>query len=578
MEAMANVKYEHFRIVKYKAILTPIVIPLKHNVIPIIGVNECGKTTILKGIFAFDFRNDEVIPDKSHIHSVRNLYKVNDPDPCIIEAEILLDQESFKDAVETFQKARNNLGAVVFSDKFIDWAKTSNLKSIVIQRVLNGNLIYQIDQEVFTAEDKDCVDAFCKHIIKYLPRMMFFDDFNDKIPEKIEISLNNPSYNGWSGMFLRLFESATEGMSLKDLFNSEVVIINSAISDINKRLEETIAKEWTGMKLTDEKGQALGFQIDCKYNPAVETACFTIQVVETVKGAERFFTLPSRSKGFCWFFNFVMKLMFNPNQSIHENNQVIFLLDEPGSYLHVSAQKELCKKLATLANATIIYCTHSHNLLHPEHIKLSSIKICGKEANGNIRLFTPYDYDSPNMYAFQPIYDALGMREDFLMGIEKLVVLVEGITDFYSFDMFKSKQHPLSFFPCVNANSINYIVPIFLSAGRNFICLRDGDQEGKKHHNRLMQDFQEEMATLSLTLDQIDCRFKNLEDLYDKAEVATIASALNSSGEVKKLIAKLYFHPERSSLIAKMPKTTATFTKAIEFFMQKYDRRNEILD
>jgi predicted ATP-dependent endonuclease of OLD family len=389
MEAMANVKYEHFRIVKYKAISSPVTISLKHNLIPIIGVNECGKTTILKGIFAFDFRNDELITDKSHITSASNLYKVNDPEPCIIEAEILFDKEFFKNELEAFQEDRNKLEAVAFSLKFTDFIEEWGLESIVIQRVLNGKLIYQIDAEIFTEEDKDCVDAFCKHIIKHLPQMMFFDDFNDKIPEKIEVSLSNPYYSGWSGIFLRLLASATEGMSVRDLFNLEEEKIDSALSDVKRRLEETISKEWTGMKLSDEKGKALGFKIDRKYDQAAQTAHFTIKVVETVEGAERVFLLHSRSKGFYWFFNFVMKLMFSPDRSIQDNNRVIFLLDEPGSYLHVSAQKELCKKLATLENATIIYCTHSHNLLHPEHVKLPSIKICGKEANGNIRLFTP---------------------------------------------------------------------------------------------------------------------------------------------------------------------------------------------
>lgn len=74
-------------------------------------------------------------------------------------------------------------------------------------------------------------------------------------------------------------------------------------------------------------------------------------------------------------------------------------------------------------------------------------------------------------------------------------------------------------------------MPILLSAGRHFICLRNGDQEGKKHHNQLMQNFQEVMVTLSLTLDQIDCRFKNLEDIYDKAEVGAITGEKHCSND-----------------------------------------------
>jgi predicted ATP-dependent endonuclease of OLD family len=51
-----NVK--HFSIKNYRAI-KEIDISLRYSLIPIIGINESGKTSILQAILAFDFRRDK---------------------------------------------------------------------------------------------------------------------------------------------------------------------------------------------------------------------------------------------------------------------------------------------------------------------------------------------------------------------------------------------------------------------------------------------------------------------------------------------------------------------------------------
>jgi len=47
-------KYKKFAITNYKAIRKKVEIDLiKSSIVPIIGINECDKTTILKSIFCF---------------------------------------------------------------------------------------------------------------------------------------------------------------------------------------------------------------------------------------------------------------------------------------------------------------------------------------------------------------------------------------------------------------------------------------------------------------------------------------------------------------------------------------------
>ena len=58
-------KYLKFRIKNYRAIKDLEIDLEKNSLIPIIGINECGKTTILKAIFAFDWVNDNLLEGRS---------------------------------------------------------------------------------------------------------------------------------------------------------------------------------------------------------------------------------------------------------------------------------------------------------------------------------------------------------------------------------------------------------------------------------------------------------------------------------------------------------------------------------
>lgn len=54
-----HVRYLEFSIERYRSIDDPITINIdKHPFLPIVGLNESGKTTILEAIFAVDHAND----------------------------------------------------------------------------------------------------------------------------------------------------------------------------------------------------------------------------------------------------------------------------------------------------------------------------------------------------------------------------------------------------------------------------------------------------------------------------------------------------------------------------------------
>ena len=77
-----------------------------------------------------------------------------------------------------------------------------------------------------------------------------------------------------------------------------------------------------------------------------------------------------------------MKIKYNP-KSTGSNNDIIYLLDEPGSYLHSVAQERLCHMIKNISNkdGKVIYCTHTHHLLDPKYIPTKFIYIVQKDNN-----------------------------------------------------------------------------------------------------------------------------------------------------------------------------------------------------
>lgn len=102
-------KYLAFEIQNYRAIEDSVTIDLtKNNLIPIVGINECGKTTILQAIYCFDFTNDSEYEGK-HLKNTKNLYKTEDTKETIISAHIEADlgilEIRYKNVLDIYNKA-----------------------------------------------------------------------------------------------------------------------------------------------------------------------------------------------------------------------------------------------------------------------------------------------------------------------------------------------------------------------------------------------------------------------------------------------------------------------------------------
>jgi predicted ATPase len=88
-----------------------------------------------------------------------------------------------------------------------------------------------------------------------------------------------------------------------------------------------------------------------------------------LKEGTTYYEISERSLGFRWFFTYLLLMQYRGFRKQGSNN-VTFLLDEPASNLHPSAQAQLLDSFQRLPEGCqIIYTTHSQHLIKPEWLE-----------------------------------------------------------------------------------------------------------------------------------------------------------------------------------------------------------------
>jgi len=597
-------KYKKFIIQGYRGIsdITEINIS-KESLIPIIGKNESGKTTCLEAILAFDYTNDEEYGGK-HLSNVINLYSTEEP-PVIVSAEIVPNNtfklgNLLKKEIAAFESAfsaahpdeKLNLKKISFDldvDDENDY-RLENWEYIRAYQLLTEDLelsnSLRIDRDLKTTKysipklskhiSSEVDDLISRKFVNSLPYTLYFDDFRDRLEEKIYITndIKSGNYSPWITYIDEIFKRTKEGYSIYDLPTRNDGIRRSIIREVQNKLNKTLIEEWSNYQF--DKREDIIVQIDYQDNsgsPYLQLKIIEKVVIDNVE-QERFFDISDRSKGFYWYLNFMIKLHFNTTKRDLNDKDTIYLLDEPGSYLHPYALTQLAKQLHNLSiNNNVIYCTHSHNLLNPDYIPINSIRLAEKNNKGKIVL-KHLDHKGiirpKKNSAYQSVFDALEVKPPMLEFELNDIVLLEGIYDYYSFKMFTSSD--LNYFPCVSASSIVNQIPYMIFLGKKYLAVWDNDKEGRERLKKASDCFGEYESTKFMTLiPKGGSKDTKLEDYFDKEELSNFTSSPNHNKEgLYKFILDLYYDKNRKKIIDKnFSITKGNFQNLEKIFLEK---------
>ena len=553
-------KITEYRIRNYKAVKDTS-INLNYSLNPIIGVNESGKTTILSAILAFD-KNRDKVNSGNHLE-YKNKYSTGATKDSKITANLTLDKTELQDLKKVL-----NLHSETLEYNHI--SKFTEKTPFVLTRELSSpDKEYTLEDETFQEKNKKIIITF---LLKNLPYILYFDDFTDRVPEEIVFREDYKSTGKlafsknreWQEIIVEIFSRAeVEGIDddenpLKSFFHlNNKDQKDDILSDIEDVLNKEIIDEWKRIKKSGFRNFA-----DDSDNLSLELKCeettFTFKVRDkSNKEKKRTFNVNERSKGFQWFFNYMIKLKFNPRYKLRKEDS-IFLLDEPGSYLHSSAQSELLKELKSVSEKnTIVYCTHSQYLLNPKTIKLGSIKIAEKE-NSQINLIEYGKYKSKDdKGALSTVYQALNLNftHDFVGNI----VITEGITDFYFFDLLKKYtklfKKEFKIIPGAGSGNSTNLISVGVSFSENFVVLFDND-EGAKALKKYKKEFGESIMKY-FHLYNSEKRFA-LEDFICDADKVRLIE-LTKTNDIKRALAILYYDLDdkiKKDFITKLHKET----------------------
>src|SRR5690606_20591272 len=141
--------------------------------------------------------------------------------------------------------------------------------------------------------------------------------------------------------------------SLRDFFQeSDVNARKTILLEVSRNATDKVISDWkrmhVGLNEIDTDSFA-NIQLIIEQNPSTPYA-FDFQILELFKdvnGVERDTSMPlkDRSLGFRWFFNFSVRKCF----ASREKGKYLYLFDEPGSFLHNSAQGILASAIKNLA-------------------------------------------------------------------------------------------------------------------------------------------------------------------------------------------------------------------------------------
>ena len=269
--------------------------------------------------------------------------------------------------------------------------------------------------------------------------------------------------------------------------------------------------------------------------------------------------LSERSNGLRWYLETFIDAQAN---DIAERN-VAYLLDEPGTSLHVNAQRELLSLFQHLSEKgnQVVYTTHSPYMLDLQTDGVHRIRAVVKNTEGFTYIYkTAYDARiSPDSQqdTLAPIISAIGMNlnDTFGPAKDKLNIVTEGMSDYiYLCTMAKVlgiDTERYAILPSVGASNCINICSILHGWGCRYIAVFDYDAAGVKTGGEylrkdMMFEYKGQYCYLAdVSQEDVDKKtYKDspymIEDVVTREEINRYCAETNTSSTIgKPLMAKL---------------------------------------
>lgn len=311
------------------------------------------------------------------------------------------------------------------------------------------------------------------HLSPNIPQFLYFDDYRVlpgkinllELQRKVEASGTDQNIlKDEDKTALSLLKMA--GVELSDLNNSSgYENIKAKLESISNSITDKVFEYW-------RQNQELDVEFDIRQDPN-DQAPFNNgnNLYIRIKNRRHRVTVPfnQRSKGFIWFFSFIV-WFDSIKEQMKTKRDLILLLDEPGLSLHALAQADFLYYIDELTkNHQIIYTTHSPFMVPND--RLHQVRMVEDKLKEGTKVTSNVSSSDPK--TLFPLQAALGYTIAQNLFISKKNLLVEGPADLVYLKYFSS------FLESKNKTYLSPEITIIPAGGLDklvtFIALLDGN-------------------------------------------------------------------------------------------------------
>lgn len=623
-------KFLEFKIKNFKGIKEAV---LKLNpkgesqIFTLVGLNESGKTTVLEAINSFFpdtetqalFENDDVFRKVEFKDLVPKYLKHNFTDTIEVTAKVHLNSTDLSDLKRYLLKKHGLI--LTIEESFIDFPISMTLR-FESSNFKENNSIWCIDLPIKKTErakrtqdlheySQEIWEDVINYIQKKIPKICYFPTFLFDFPEKIYLS-NPPEHlkannEYYKSIIQDILDSTGQGLNIQEHIvdrinfknqgeewsyikyqNSDMKKqVDAVLEQLSQKISKTVFTRWDeifGSHITKN------IQIDLSVGEGTENP--PIFIMFQIKEGGSTYGVAERSLGFRWFFCF---LLFTQFRGFNSNSGTLFLLDEPASNLHATAQKQLLKSFESIVDGgnSLIYSTHSHYMINPNWLEncyiiqnnsvgydnefLDDSYINHQEPNVIVSSYKTFVGENPDKTTyFQPILDAIKYSPSILEH-QKNTIMLEGKGDFYVFNYFKEvifkSYENITLVPSSGANDLGPLISLYLGWGYDFLILLDDDNAGESAKQKYLQDWYLPEYVCN-TLGDIDINLTNkkLEDLISKQGKDIIKEYIGSEKLSKKQI--VHFFQENlamKQIVEFDEETISNFQLVLDWASEKFN-------
>lgn len=560
-------KLSKVKIFKYKSFLTEQSADIEPDITRVVGKNESGKSALLEAIAKtryFDEKASAFKFTKDLDYPRSQLIRARKENPIAVECEYTLSNDEIKEIedyfapgilkYDTFTLQTKYDGTVSIDGFEIDF---SIFKSWLIGDFGDAEIkaamadcndfasVYKVAEE--NEEDTDWAKLITElkklkskskskwndviseyiyntYIFPSIPKFWYFSDYYN-LPARINIAQyekwlnsgrpsNDINAEGF-GVVAALFELS--GLTVKDLkdegnYESFVATLEATSNGITDEMFEY----W-------KTNENLEIEFNLEHNPT-EGLFLNIRVKNKIHRV----TLPlkNRSKGFLWFFSFLV--WFNKLQG-DKNTAYILLLDEPGLSLHAAAQRDLLRFIdeRLAPDYQVIYTTHSPFMI--DSLKLNQVRTVYDTQDPRIGSVISSALEEKDSDTLFPLQAALGYTLAQNLYVSERNLLVEGISDLVYLSHFSSLlnemgreglNEKITIVPVGGAEKVATFISLMRGNELNCVCILDTLTEQKAKDNlRKMVEQKLIVDKKILFVDSFtEYQYADIEDLFTKSD------------------------------------------------------------